>query len=213
MVELRAIVFLNGDYTGQQVGNLTENDIVVAVDGGAKYLLSRKIAPRIFVGDADSVERNVIEELLKQGCEVYLYPEDKDEIDAQLAIEKVLQLGADEIIIRGWQGERLDMILALIYLMCRYRGTKIFAKDDNLEMGVITDHVELDAVEGEKWSILPICGDASGVTLEGFKYPLYGKSMPCHEPFGVSNIAVASRVRITVEKGSVVYFRWKRQPS
>ncbi|MEJ5230496.1 thiamine diphosphokinase [Pseudothermotoga sp. U03pept] len=213
MIELRAIVFLNGDYTEQQVGSLMENDIVVAVDGGAKYLLKRRITPRIFVGDADSVEKSVLEELLKLGCEVYLYPEDKDEIDAQLAIERVLQLGVDEIIIRGWQGERLDMILALIYLMHKYHDVKMIAKDDNLEMGVITGHVELDSVEGEKWSILPICGDAAGVTLEGFKYPLHKGSMPCHKPFGVSNVAITSKVRITVEKGSVVYFRWIRQPS
>lgn len=212
MILLRTVIFLNGDYSKQGLGCLRKDDFIIAVDGGAKYLLDNGIKPHIFVGDADSVDEGSLGKLETLGSTLYLYPEDKDKIDAQLAIEKAIELGADEIVIRGWQGERIDMILALIYLMCKYPDRTIIAKDDNLQMGVVYSEMILDATEGEKWSILPICGDAIGVTLEGFKYALAGMSMPCQEPFGVSNVAVAEKVKIRVRKGMVVYFRWIKQP-
>ncbi|HOJ87393.1 MAG: thiamine diphosphokinase [Pseudothermotoga sp.] len=209
---MRAIVFLNGDYSKQTCELPEHGDLIVAVDGGAKYLLDNSIVPHIFVGDADSIERDTLEKLQTMGCKIYLYPQDKDKIDAQLAIEKALELGASQILIRGWQGERIDMILALIYVMCKYSDFRIIAKDDNLEMGVIRTEAELEACAGEKWSILPICGDATGITLEGFKYPLTDANMFCHEPFGVSNTTLTGTVRISVKKGMVVYFRWIKEP-
>ncbi len=212
MVELRAIIFLNGDYSKQSLSQFQSDDMIFAVDGGTKYLLSNKTVPDIFVGDADSVDENTLKNLTALGCRIYLYPEDKDKIDAQLAIEKAIEFGAREIVIKGWQGERIDMVLALIYLMCKYSDISVIAKDDNLEMGVVRSEIELDSVTGEKWSILPICGDATGVTLEGFKYTLKEKDMPCTEPFGVSNIATSEKVKITVKEGMVVYFRWIKQP-
>ena len=212
MIQLRSIIFLNGDYSKQSLEQFENDDLIIAVDGGTKYLLSNGVIPDIFVGDADSIDNDVLKKLEVSGCELFVYPEDKDKIDAQLAIEKAIELGANEIVIRGWQGERIDMILALIYLMCKYPDIIINAKDDNLQMGVVHSQVELDSISGEKWSILPICGDAKNVTLQGFKYVLKETDMPCQEPFGVSNIATAGKVRIEVREGMVVYFRWIKQP-
>lgn len=206
------MIFLNGDYSKQLPGSLETADLVIAADGGARYLLHKGIKPDIYVGDADSVDEEVLRKLETLGCKIHLHSADKEKIDAQLAIEKAIELGAREIVIRGWQGERIDMILALIYLMCKYPDLTIVAKDDNLQMGVVHSEMVLDAVKDEKWSILPVCGNAANVRLQGFRYELAGMDMPCQEPFGVSNIAVAEKVKISVQEGKVVYFRWIKQP-
>lgn len=212
MILLRAIIFLNGDYSKQSPGCFQNDDLIIAVDGGAKYLLDNGIRPHMFVGDADSIDGSLLKKLETLDCKLHLYPQDKEKIDAQLAIEKAIELGTNEIIIRGWQGERVDMILALIYLMCKYPNVTITAKDDNLQMGIVHSEMLLDSVKGEKWSILPACGNAINVTLRGFKYELTEAYMPYQEPFGISNIAMAEKVKIKVQEGMVVYFRWIKQP-
>ncbi len=208
---MRCLIFLNGRYDENQMFNTTYSDLLIAADGGVKYLLSHGILPHIFVGDGDSVEKSDLEFLRKKGCQVILYPTEKDEIDAELAIKEALKRNPDEIFIFGWQGDRLDMLLALIYLM-GHCSKKIKAISGDLEMGVVKEAETLEARKGEKWSILPICGDALRVSLKGFKYELDEKDLPCSKPFGVSNVAISESVTIKVSQGKVVYFRWKKEP-
>ncbi|AEH51157.1 thiamine diphosphokinase [Pseudothermotoga thermarum] len=208
---MRCLLFLNGKYGEREEIKLDPTDLLIAVDGGVKFLLSRGLLPHIFVGDADSVDQSQLKMLEKSGCEVMLYPQEKDEIDAELAIEEAIKRQAQQIIVVGWKGDRIDMILALIYLMARCK-VPIKAVSDDLEMGTVSGEALLEAEVGEKWSILPICGDASKVTLKGFKYNLCEAVMPCLKPFGVSNVALSNRVFISVKEGKVVYFRWRREP-
>ncbi len=208
---MRCLIFLNGKYDETQKLEIDETDLLIAADGGVRFLLARGLLPHIFVGDADSINESELEFLRKSGCEVILYPKEKDEIDAELAINEAVKRKAEHIVIVGWQGDRFDMFLALVYLMCQCK-TKIKAVSDNLDMGVVSGTETLDARIGEKWSVLPICGDALKVSLKGFKYELKEKDMPCSKPFGVSNVAISNRVTISVTAGRVVYFRWKKEP-
>lgn len=210
---MKAFVFLNGRYLWKDYPKIEKNALIIAVDGGANYLFRLGIVPDIFVGDGDSVQKEVLDGLSKKGVSIFLYPEDKDEIDAELAIKKALEFGANEIIIHGWRGERLDMMLALISIMSKQNDVKIVAKDHELEMGVVCDELVLESKAGEKWSILPVCGNAKCVTLSGFKYEINCVDMPCEKPFGISNIAKKNRVKISVKEGKVVYFRWIIEPS
>ena len=51
----RSLIFGAGDYTGMpQIGSLASNSLVIAADGGYKYLDSLGIAPDIYIGDYDS---------------------------------------------------------------------------------------------------------------------------------------------------------------
>ena len=53
----RSLIFGAGDYTGvPQIGSLASNSLVIAADGGYKYLDSLGIAPEIYIGDYDSSE-------------------------------------------------------------------------------------------------------------------------------------------------------------
>ena len=53
----RSLIFGAGDYTGMpQIGSLASNSLVIAADGGYKYLDSLGIAPDIYIGDYDSSE-------------------------------------------------------------------------------------------------------------------------------------------------------------
>lgn len=61
-----------------------------------------------------------------------LFPEEKDEIDLELALQ---QFESEEKIVFGWQGDRLDMILALFYLLKRFKNTVL--ESENLTIGYV----------------------------------------------------------------------------
>ncbi|PLV58367.1 thiamine diphosphokinase [Thermotoga sp. KOL6] len=199
-------IFANGLYEGELDFSCCEK--IVAVDGGANFLRLRKIIPDFFIGDADSVENETMDWLRKNNVEMKLYPSEKDEIDLELALEFFKD---EEKIVFGWQGERLDMILALFYLLKRFKNTVL--ESENLTVGYVEGRMILRARVGEKWSILPLGGDATGVTLKGFKYTLKDAKMPILKPYGVSNVAISNEVEIEVREGGVIYFRWKKEPS
>ncbi|WP_448536096.1 thiamine diphosphokinase [Pseudothermotoga sp.] len=209
---MKSALFLNGECEDFEAVDLKDYDLVIAVDGGAKRFLRAGLVPDLFVGDGDSLDESDLNELKALGCEVLLFPKEKDEIDTELALKMAIERGAEEIDIFCWMGERLDMLLALMYLMASLK-VKVTAKSHKLIVGVVSREVELEANPNEKWSIIPIAGDAHGVTLKGFKYEIVGKDMPCEHPYGVSNVAVSSKVKISVERGKVAYFRWLKEPS
>ena len=91
--------------------------------------------------------------------------------------------------------------------------TQIVAVSSGLEMGIVAGHKRLESIPGEKWSVLPLFGDADGVTLKGFRYEIDNCRMMPSKPYGISNVAKSSPVSISVSQGKVVYFRWKKKPS
>lgn len=209
---MKVAMFLNGGCEDLGSIDLDGYDLIIAVNGGAKKLLSAGVVPDIFVGDGDSLEESDLDKLKRLGCEVFLFPTEKDEIDTELALRKAVERGAKSIDIFCWMGDRLDMLLALMYLMGSF-DIDITAKSEQLIVGVVSSETELDANVNEKWSIVPIAGDAERVTLRGFKYEITQKDMPCDHPYGISNVAVSSKVRIAVGRGKVAYFRWLKEPS
>ncbi|KAF2959641.1 MULTISPECIES: thiamine diphosphokinase [unclassified Thermotoga] len=197
-------IFANGSY--EEFVDVSRCEKIVAVDGGANYLRTRNIVPDLFIGDADSVKEETMEWLKKHGVTLKIFPKEKDEIDLELALREF----EEEKIVFGWKGDRLDMVLALFYLLKRFKNTTL--ESSSLTVGYVEGAKTLFAVPGEKWSILPLGGDAEGVTLKGFKYTLENAVMPLTKPYGVSNEAVSDRVTIEVKKGGLIYFRWKKEP-
>ncbi len=205
---MRSLLVLNGkcdlEYLRGIVGGY---DTIVGVDGGCKSLLAIGMEPNLAIGDFDSFDPNLL-----KTSRVLEFPQDKDEIDAQLALDFCQSVGVDEVDVACWEGERLDMIYALIGLMTRFPEGWVELVSKDLRIGIVKRRRRLEAKIGEKWSILPI-GDEVVLSLKGFKYTLDRKSMRKDFPYGVSNVAVSESVEIEVHKGEAVYFRWLREPS
>ncbi len=181
-------------------------DASIGVDGGTKHLLRLGLVPDVVIGDFDSFSGEV------EGSEKIVYPTEKDEIDAELAIRESFKRGAKLVKIACWRGERADMEYALYLLLSAFPPLSVKLISKKLETVYLEGKAGLPAKAGEKWSILPIGGDAI-VTLEGFKYEISERKMPRDKPYGVSNIALKDEVFIDVKEGGVLVFRWKEEPS
>lgn len=141
-----------------------------------------------FISDAG---RRLLEKYEKAGVPVRRFHPEKDFTDTQIAVEAAISLGCTQIHVLGGTGTRLDHILGNLQVM-----------EMALDLGVsmilvdacnrVSMHREPFVItKGEQWgryiSFIPWGGDARGLTLRGFKYPLEGAVLSHAQSLGISN--------------------------
>jgi len=201
-----AAVFLGGDYDDPAYyhGWALAADMVVAADGGARFLLEQGVRPDLVVGDFDSLPAGDVERLEAAGVELVRHPVRKDLTDGEMAAEEALRRGAGELVLAGALGA-LDHTLGHLAILRRLaaRGVAARLAAPRLTVRVLAapDETRLDAPAGTRVSIVPLQGDAL-VTLEGFDYPLSRGVLPQDACLGLGNAVVAA-ARVLVHEGSV----------
>ena len=181
-------------------------DCMIAADSGMNFLHRNGIVPDIIAGDFDSVQSESLSyfQCLNDVQVMRLNPI-KDDTDTEFVIREAIRRGASEIVLLGATGTRLDHVLANVNLLGigLEEGVEIQLVDKHNRIRMINEKLEINKVEqfGVFVSILPIKGDAKGVTLEGMKYPLKNADISCFSSLGVSNEIVDKSARISVEQG------------
>ncbi len=196
-------------YTGGYIhpDNITEHpkteDICIAADTG--YHNAKRLGERvdILIGDFDSIG-DVPRDTVKDIRQV---PAEKDLTDTQIALEIALEQGADEVIIVGGLGGRLDHTLANLGILEDMFDRHIhgYATDGQNRVHFIRSTSTLIARSAYKYiSLLPADFVVKGVTMEGGKYPLKNKPLTRRNAgFAVSNEITGNVVFISVKKGGV----------
>lgn len=84
-----------------------------------------------------------------------------------------------------------------------YRGVEAYIVDSQNLICLIEKEIILKKKEqfGKYVSLLPFTDTVEGITLEGFKYPLYGYTMKKGESTGVSNEIVDVEAKVTLRSG------------
>lgn len=181
-------------------------DCMIAADSGMNFLYRNRIVPDVIAGDFDSVEDESLDEFSGlEEVEVLRLNPIKDDTDTEFVIREAIRRGAKNITILGATGTRLDHVLANIHLLGigLEEGVSIELIDKHNRIRMIQDSVEIrkDEQFGDYISILPVNGDAKGVTLEGMKYPLQDADVKSFSSLGVSNEITAEKARISVKEG------------
>jgi thiamine pyrophosphokinase len=203
----RTIIVANGDPpTTKDVARWWQpGDRIIAADGGARHALALGLTPHTVVGDMDSLDAGVREQLGQQECRLVLHPAEKDETDLELALLLAVEEGATEVVLLGALGGRLDQLLANVLLLTlpELAGVSVKLADGEQETFVIHggNQTTVEGQVGNTLSLIPLNGDASGVYTQGLKWPLSGDTLFAGPARGVSNVVVSLPVRIRVEKG------------
>ncbi len=71
--------------------------------------------PHVIIGDLDRLIQHDLEYFERSGVDIIKFPVNKDETDLELAVEHVLNLGFEEIIILGATGEELIIFWGIYY--------------------------------------------------------------------------------------------------
>ncbi len=203
-----AAIFLDGEYGDPRwYGDLAGRaDIVLAADGGARFLVGIGVTPHAVVGDFDSLGEADQARLRAEGVELLRHPVRKDVTDGELAVDEALVRGAGEIALAGGLGA-LDHTLGHLAILRRLAARRVAASlvAPRLTATVLVSPaaVALCAETGTRVSLVPMAGDAT-VTLSGLDYPLDRGVLPVAACLGLGNhVAAPGDARIVLHEGVV----------
>jgi len=185
---------------------VSEDDYIIAADGGLAHLQNVNLSPHEILGDFDSLGYTP--------HDARVFPVEKDDTDAMLAVRRGLSLGYREFILYGsLDGPRLDHTVAnfqtLQFLADRDAWGYLVGKN---QMVTVVKNGSLIFPETSEGILSVFClgRDTEGVTLENLYYPLENGTLSCGFPLGVSNHFVGKQAKITVKNGSLLVI-WERK--
>ncbi len=178
-------------------------DDVICADGGADHLYTSGFVPGVIIGDMDSADPDVLAYFEGKGCRLIRHPRQKDKTDTQLALEYALEIKPAGIIVIGAGGGRIDHTLANISLLVlgAERKTDVILLDEWCEVFLVSDHRDIIGKPGQTVSFLPLSSPVSGISLNGFEYPLAEGVMDLGRPYGISNMMISSKGSVSVKGG------------
>ena len=199
------VIFCAAEFT-ELIQPIGREDLVIAADGGLQHTNKLDIRPDIILGDFDSLGYT------PEGANVF--PVEKDDTDAMLAVRRGLSLGYREFLLYGsLDGPRLDHTVAnfqTLQFLADHGARGILVGNTTLVM--VIKNGSLSFLETARGTISVFChgADVKGVTLEGLYYPLEKGTLTAGFPLGASNHFTGNPARITVEEGSLLVI-WERK--
>ena len=206
-----------------------ENIRLIAADRGLEFFLDYLILPDVVIGDFDSLSEDgknflemqnedipyggMLEWKLQKGegkvVEVVRLRPEKDDSDTQSAMNYAIQNGAKEIVILGVTGNRVDHLMANfgLLILAQKQDTEVALADLYNYMKLIPSGTILKKAEqfGKYMSFFPLGGDVTGLTLEGFKYPLDKYHLTTADSgLTVSNEISEEYAKVTYESGTLL---------
>ncbi|MBQ7817290.1 MAG: thiamine diphosphokinase [Oscillospiraceae bacterium] len=185
---------------------IATDDYIVAADGGVRHVEALSLEPHAILGDFDSLG------YVPQGAAVF--PVEKDDTDAMLAVRHGLERGFREFLIYGGlDGQRLDHTVAnyqtLQFLADNGAKGYLIGKDYIVTI-IKNETVRFSAAAEGIISVFCLGADAKGVSLQGLQYPLENGTLRSSFPLGVSNHFIGENAKISVEDGSLLAM-WDRK--
>ena len=206
-----------------------ENIRLIAADRGLEFFLDYLILPDVVIGDFDSLSEDgknflemqsedipyggMLEWKLQKGegkvVEVVRLRPEKDDSDTQSAMNYAIQNGAKEIVILGVTGNRVDHLMANfgLLILAQKQGAEVALADRYNYMKLISSGTILKKAEqfGKYVSFFPLGEDVTGLTLEGFKYPLDKYHLTTADSgLTASNEISEEYAKVTYESGTLL---------
>ena len=201
----KCVIFCAAGFDGL-AAPIENNDIVIAADGGLLHTQRLGITPDVILGDFDSLG------FVPEGANVF--PVEKDDTDAMLAVRRGLAMGCREFLLYGsLDGKRLDHTVAnfqTLQFLADHGAVGYLIGADHmvtvLKNGTLSFPPDADGI----LSVFCLGADATGVNIDGLQYILKDGTLSPGFPLGVSNHFIGSTARISVKHGSLLLI-WDRK--
>ena len=206
---MKVVVVAAGDLAPGDVAGLDDADVVIAADGGGESVVRVGRRPDRLVGDLDSVDPETVARLEAAGTTVERHPADKEASDTELALRAALDAGATSVVLLGATGgERLDHELANLLLLVdpSFAGLPVTAVHGDTTMRAVRagERLALAGRIGDLVTLLPIGGEAVGVTTTGLRWTLRDAVLRLGGSRGLSNQVVAPPAAVAVDRGALL---------
>ncbi len=195
----RFVIFCAGgcDSLLEPVGN---DDFLLAADGGLAHLEKLGLTPHGILGDFDSLG------YVPKGAKVF--PVEKDDTDAMLAVRQGLDLGYRDFLLYGsLDGPRLDHTVAnfqTLQYLCDHGAHGALIGNSYIALVVKNGTARFPERAEGILSVFCMGADARGVTLTGLQYELQDAVLTAGFPLGVSNHFQGRNAAVTVDNGSLL---------
>ncbi len=201
---MRAVVVAHGEVDEADARHVRGADLVIAADGGSAHLARWGIRPHVVVGDLDSLPPD-----LPANAHVERWPREKDESDTQLAVERAIASGADEVIVLGaLGGPRADHAVANVLLLAIDGGSRgrirIVRGPLSMRHAGAGETIALEGAVGDLVTLLAVAGDATDIYTEGLRYALSGETLYLGSSRGLSNEITEAGATVSVGSGSLL---------
>lgn len=182
--------------------------LVICADTAHRQALAAGITPDVIIGDFDHDAGQPAE-----SGRVIRVPSEKDDTDTMLCMKYAIEAGAEEIIIAGGIGGRLDHTIANLQSLAyaAAHGVSAVLTDGNNEARILAGRAKFPKKDGFYFSVFAYGGICRGVSESGVKYPLRNVELTSDFPLGVSNEITADFADVEVKEGRLLVIRSKRE--
>ena len=193
------VIFCAADFHGL-VRPLQADDFIIAADGGLTHVETLGLTPNGILGDFDSLGYT------PEGSTVF--PVEKDDTDAMLAVRRGLELGYKAFYLYGsLDGKRLDHTVAnfqTLQFLCDHGAYGYLIGKDYMVTVLKDGAIRFPSGCTGIFSVFCMGKDAEGVTIRGGKYEAENVRLCAGFPLGVSNHFEGKEVTVSVENGSLL---------
>lgn len=190
---------------------------IIAVDGGLAFADRAGLSITHLVGDFDTIDPAILERYIhREDISVHQFVPEKDYTDTDIAVKLALRLfdeggctdcGEKVLHILGGTGSRLDHVMANLQMLKSVMDAGVLGvildKNNYIQMLQGEWRLKKEKVFGKYMSLIPATMHVSGITLNGFKYPLKDAVTNYGESLCVSNELEADEGYIKIGEGIV----------
>ncbi len=206
MLSRRVVIIANGDLNDLVFYQdlVSEDDMILCVNGGTAHALDLGLKPDLVIGDLDSLQSTDRGKIDQMKVRFIKSPSEKDKSDLELAIDHAVGLNPEEILIIGaLGGKRFDHAFINVLLLDIPLRKQIPARiiDENQEIFLARKEIVLSGDKGIYLSLFALTDKVSGIVTEGLKYPLNNESLYFASTRGLSNELTATEARVSFKSG------------
>lgn len=180
-------------------------DIVICADASFDAAKDTGLDPDVVIGDFDHGNEPKFNNIVRVPCE-------KDDTDTMLCIKYAISRGANDIMIAGGIGGRLDHTIANIQSLAyaENHGAHAVLTDEINTAFLIYKNTRVARDSGLYLSLFAYGGDAV-VSLKGTKYVAERVTLSVDYPLGVSNEITSDEAEITLHSGKILVVLSKKE--
>lgn len=198
---MRVIIVASSPYKNFASYQYQEGDFLIGIEDGAYEIKKRDLPLELAIGDFDTTKH--FDEIKTYAKQLEIYPQEKDEIDLELALKYLVKHNINsEILIYDAIMGRMDHELITIKLLIKYAMLQISLIGMN-ETITYANHSVVIPSGKTRFSLIPL----NDVTLEikDALYPLVKTKLTILDNFTSSNQALENiDTKINIYDGGVI---------
>ena len=194
------LISIGGNSTSNILNIESNFDEIIAVDSGIEHLLNLSLDPNTLIGDLDSISKNSLDEVKKNGVKILAFNSNKDQTDFELALNYLEEAEKSKVYIIGGESGEIDHLISIFLLI----PSKSFFENIIWLYGdkriIFRQKIELNIKKLTKFSIIPL-SDLTNLSIDGAEWNLDNKDIQFGETLTLRNSTNEEQLNIRCDKG------------